>query len=295
MTATTLDDPFGLDVTGPPRDQWSRPLLVSRSGGERQPYTRMSTLADFVTTKEGLTIWERRLLAVGLSLREDLCAMLAGLPPLNDAKCDKSTLSKEQRDQDAAVKKKIDGHIAEALETAGCHYKANWGTAVHQFIENGSAELAPQRMKPDVESALECFKRNRIEILASEIFVANDDLLAAGSFDHLVHWDAPGIGAVGVDVKTGQIRDKALSFAVQLSGYVNADVYDWTDDSRAPLESLTQGLRVNRKVGLVCHVPLGGGRCDLYRVDLVRGYQAARLAANVRTARSLDLMSKVVF
>lgn len=291
----TLADPFDLDLDGPPRDQWERPLLIPKAGGERIPYTRMSTLADFVTNDKGLTIWQRRLLAVGMGLREDLAAMVAGLPPLNDAKCDKSTLTKEQLEQDKATKKKLDEYIDAALEAAGCHWKANWGTAIHQFVENGSSDHAPARMKPDVESALEAVERLGLKVLASEVFVANDDLQAAGSFDHLVYTDRPGMGAMVLDVKTGQIRDKDLSFAIQISGYANADVYDWHDDSRAPLESLAGGLRVNRKRGLVCHVPLGGGRCDIYTVDLMRGYYAAQLASKVRTARSLSLMSKVDF
>lgn len=293
MSVQTVD-PFDLDEeTGPPRDQWGRPLLIPAKGGERQPYTRMSTLADFVTTKEGLVIWQRRQLALGMALREDLCGMVAALPELNDARCDKSMLTKEQVAQDKATKKKYDEYIETALDAAGANYKANHGTAVHGFIEKGSSEHAPERMKPDIDSCLEALERMGAEILASEVFVANDDIMASGSLDHLVHIPKPGWGVVIVDVKTGQVKDKELSFAVQLAGYVNGDAYDWRDDSRAPLESLTGGLRINRKVGLVAHVPLGGKRTEWHRVDLARGQHCARLAANVRTARSLDLTSKV--
>lgn len=282
-----LADPFDLEESGPKREKRTdRPLLIPAKGGERVPYTRMSTLADFVTNDHGLNIWQRRLLALGLSQREDVCGMLACLPPLNDAMRDKSTLSKAEQEQDKDTKKKIDNYIEMALETAGQHYKANHGTGIHGFVENGCACRAPERMKPDVQSALDLFKTQGIEVLASEVFVANDILMAAGSFDHLVR--VPDLGIVVLDVKTGQVQGKAMQFAIQVGGYSKGEVYDWRDDSRAPLESLTGGEKVNRAVGLVCHVPLGGARTQLYKLNLRRGQQAAVLATQVRTARSLS-------
>lgn len=284
MTAE-LVDPFDLEQIGPPRDRWTRPLLVPPSGGERVAYTRMSTLSGFVADDFGLSTWNQRLLAIGLSRREDLCAMIAALPDLNDAKCDKKSLSRAQVEQDCDTKAKLDDYIEQALEAAGRNYKANHGTAVHALIEQGSADHAPERMVADVTSCLDCFRDNGIEVLASEQFVVNEELQAAGSFDHLVR--TPHDGIVILDVKTGQVQGKGLQFAVQLAGYVNGELYDWRDDTRAPLESLTGGERINRNVGLLCHVPLGGGRTDLYRVDLRTGRHAARLATQVRAARQI--------
>ena len=276
------DDPF--EMTGPRRDRWDRPLLIPRDGGERRAFTRMSTLAGFVTDDFGLSIWNRRLLAIGLSHREDLCAMVAALPALNDAQCDKSSLTKQQKQQDADTKAKLDDYIEQALEAAGRNYKANHGTAVHGFIESGSAEAAPERMRDDVESCFAAFAEHGIEVLATEQFVANDELCAAGSFDYLLRH--PRYGIIPGDCKTGQVDGKGIQFAVQLAGYVGGEVYDWETDQRSPLESLVGGEQVNRDIGLLVHVPLGGGRTHLYPVNLKLGLFAAQWAAGVRDLRS---------
>jgi hypothetical protein len=280
VTATV--DPFDVEL-GPERDQWKRPLLVPPGGGERVAYTRMSTLAGFVCDDFGLSTWAQRLLAIGLAQREDLCAMIAALPALNDAKCDKKTLTKAQVKQDKDTKAKLDNYIEQALEAAGRNYKANHGTAVHGFIENGSVDNAPERMVADVQSCLDCFAERGIEVLCSEVFVVNEALRAAGSFDHLVRH--PTYGVVVADVKTGVIDGKGLQFAIQLAGYAGGEVYDCETDTRAPLESLVGGEQVNRDLGLLCHVPLGGGRTDLYPVNLRRGRKSAELATRVRAER----------
>lgn len=196
---TTQPDLFDLEVDPLQRDRYGRPLLIPASGGDRTAYTRMSTLAGYVCDDFGLTTWTQRLLAIGYGMREDLAAMVAALPPLNDAQCDKSTLTKEQQAQDRETKAKLDEYNELALETAGRNYKANHGTAVHGFIQHGHVDQAPERMRPDVESCYDVFRRRGIEVICSEMFVANDRLMAAGSFDHLVR--LPTFGIVVADVK----------------------------------------------------------------------------------------------
>ena len=295
MSAQTVD-PFDLEQTGPPRDRWTRPLLIPPNGGERIPYTRMSTLGDYLCDDFGIGVWQRRLLAIGLSEREDLCAMTAALPALNDAKCDKRSLTKPQREQDVDTKKKLDEYIDQALETAGRNYKANMGTAIHGLIERGDVQTAPVAIQSDVAAALDAIRDAGMTVLASEVFVANDELQAAGSFDHIIDVPLPGWGPVVADVKTGSVSGKDLAFAVQVAGYAGGVVYDWHDDTRSSLDTLCDGRRLNRKRGLIIHVPLGGGRCDFYAVDLMIGAHAARLATQVRKARTLTgLLSKADF
>lgn len=286
MTAQPVEDPFGLDTDEeyPPRDRWGRPMLVPLKGGERQSFTRMSTLADMITDHTALSTWQKWLLAQGLAYREDIAAMVAALPALNDAKVHKSFLTTEQRLQDKDTKKKLNAYIELALEAAGCHYKANQGTARHGFIEEGDTTFAPAAVKPDVDSCLERFKRDGIEIMASEVFVVNDELQCAGSFDHLAY--VPALSGVAcIDIKSGSVDGKGLAFATQVAGYANSVVYNPYTDERAPLESLTGGQPVNRREGLIVHVPLGGARTDLYRVNLAMGLRSARLAVQVRNAR----------
>lgn len=281
MTAPDLVDPF--EDIGPPRDRYGRPRLIPAGGGERTAFTRMSALAGYVCDDFGLSTWTQRLLAIGLGRREDLRALIAALPELNDAQCSTSSLSKAQKEQDVATKKKLDEYIELALEAAGRNYKANYGSAVHGMIEKGSSDGASDQMRTDVDSCLSAFREHGIEIVATEQFVANDALRAAGSFDYLLR--TPRWGVILGDCKTGKVDGKGLQFAVQMSGYVDGDLYDWHDDTRRPLESLTAGEAVNRDVGLLVHVPLGGAKTVLKPVNLVAGRKAALQAVAVRDLR----------
>lgn len=287
-SAVVSADPFDLELDPLKRDHYGRPLLIPAGGTERVPYTRMSTLSGYLTDDFGLGLWTQRLLALGMSYREDLCAMAASLPPLNDAKRDKKSLSKAEIAQDRDTKSKIDEYIEQALESAGRNYKANMGTSIHSFVERGTSDLAPERIKPDIDSCFAEFARHGIEILCSELFVANDSLMAAGSFDHIVRH--PEYGVIGADVKTGQVDGKGLAFCTQVAGYMGGDLYDPETDRRQPLEAATGGEQINRDVGLLIHIPLGGGRTTFYKLDLTRGFE--RLATHVRTARSTkDVMT----
>lgn len=256
---TTAEDFFDTDPLQ--RDRWDRPLLLPRGSKERTAYTRASTLADNIGNFTGLHIWQKRLLAKGLSEREDITAMVCALPPLTgDDKVDRK------------VNKKLDEAIELALEVGGVHAKANYGTAVHSFCEPGNAQPIPTRMVSDVES----FRRLGLDIQATEVFCANDDLMAAGTFDHLVK--LPNYGYVIADIKTGKIHPHEV--AIQLATYAHADGYDPETDTRFDL-----GV-TNKEVGLLIHIPAGEGRTDLYTVDLVAGYQAAKVAAWVRDWRT---------
>lgn len=282
-------DPFDMDVELPPRDRYKRPLIVPAGGGERVPYTRASTMAGYIADNTGLTIYQRRLLAIGMGLREDLAARAAALPRLHGERVDKSSLTRKQINEDRATNAILDEIIQAALESAGATYKANHGSAIHSLTEPGSDQTGiPVRMEADVDSYFARLNRDGITTLATEVFVVNDALQAAGTFDHLVRH--PSYGVVVLDKKTGQVDGKGLAFAIQLATYAGSVVYDVVTDQRAPLESLTGGEQVNREVGLVAHIPLGGGRTDLYEIDLTRGFE--RLATHVRTARSTkDIMT----
>jgi hypothetical protein len=281
MTAV-LDDPFAEEIER--RDRWGRPLLVPPGGGERQPYTRMSTMSGYLCDKSALETWTRQKLAIGLSRREDLCALIASLPVIHDCFTDKSLLTKEQKKSDVETKARLAEYMEAAMEAGDRLYKANWGTAIHAFIERGVWDSAPQRMIADVQAALKMFADHKLEVLATERFVVNDALQAAGTFDYLVRH--PKYGCVIADVKTGQMDGHGLEFGVQFSGYAGGVLYDWKTDERTPLESLTGGEPVNQDVGLLIHVPLGQARTALYPINLVRGRQAAQLAVQVREERS---------
>lgn len=291
MTAE-LADPFDIEADPLERDRWSRPMIVPPKGGKKTAYTRASTLANYLSDHSGLHTWEKRLIVVGLGQREDLCALAASLPRLHAERVDKSSLTAQQKREDGLVNKQLD-EISELAKEAACgSLKARYGTSIHNFTDPGAdVDLAPERMKADVQSWWDFLRAKDIEILATEKFVVNDEMQCAGSFDHLAR--IPGWGVCVVDKKTGQVDGKGLAFAVQLSVYVNSVAYDCHTDERAPLESLVDGERINRQVGFIAHVPLGAGKTTFHKVDLLRGYHAARLATQVRTARGIkDFMTE---
>jgi len=282
-------DPFDIDVELPRRDQYKRPRLIPAGGGERVSFTRASTMANYLADQSGIHTWQKRLLAVGMGLREDLAARAAALPRPHAERCDKKSLTRKQINEDKATNAIIDELIESALESAGATYKANHGNAIHSLTEpDADSDAVPVRMEADVASYFARLDNDGITTLATEVFVVNDTLTAAGTFDHLVRH--PEYGIVVLDKKTGQVDGKDLQFAIQLATYAGAMVYDVITDERAPLESLTGGEPINRDVGIVAHIPLGAGRTDLYRIDLTQGFE--RLATHVRTARSVkDIMT----
>lgn len=286
-----MTDPFADPEVGPPRDRWGRPLLIKKGETERTPFTRASSMANYIADHTGLATWERRLLAVGLSQRSDLVAMAAALPAQKSLRADKKALTKAERDADAKTCKSLDEIIEQALEHAGRSFKANMGTAIHSATDPGAdISVIPEAIQPDARSFLDELARYGAEIVATEVFVANDHLTAAGSFDHLVSF--PGLGVVVLDKKTGMVDGKGLAFSVQLAVYAGGEVYDCETDERAPLESLTGGEAVNQNVGVIAHIPLGQGRTAFHTVDLNVGRHGAGLASRVRAARQVkDVMS----
>lgn len=285
-----MTDPFDLEEDPLKRDRWDRPLLVPVGGGERQPYTRASTLSNYLTDSGGLHTWDLRNVAIGMGIREDACALAASLPPINAAKRGKKTLTAAEKKQDRETNKALDEIIASAKEAAYGLHKARMGTAIHAFCEPGAdVDLAPTAIRPDIYSFHAKLAALGIRVVASELFVANDELQAAGSFDYIA-W-VPGLGFVIIDIKTGQVDGKGLSFAVQMSTYATAVLYNPVTDERTPLESLTGGEAINTDVALLAHVPLGEGRTDLYAIDIKTGLHCAVKATHVRAARRLDLMS----
>lgn len=263
------------------RDQWKRPLLLPGDGFHGKalvekfkdhkraplvPYTRLSSLSDKISNKSGLHIWDIRQIVRGLGLREDLCAMAAALPPLTDNKR-----------HDAPTNALLDEYAQFAREAAGADQKANWGTAVHGFTDPIARDaIVPARMIADVESYWDCMARKGIRQVASEFFIANDRLNAAGTPDGI--YEVPGFGFVVGDKKTGLANMHATS--IQMAGYATGEHVDG-DQKRVALEDLI-GAPINRDVGLYIHIPRGEGSTSVYMLDLTKGLHYARLAAEVR-------------
>ncbi|MGH7426250.1 MAG: PD-(D/E)XK nuclease family protein, partial [Candidatus Methylomirabilales bacterium] len=113
------------------------------------------------------------------------------------------------------------------------------------------------------------------------------DLNLAGTFDRIVEvrdrlWIA--------DLKTG--RDLSYSWgeiAIQLACYAHAShIWDWETNA------LWAMPEVDRRRGLIIHLPVGKGTASLHVVDLEAGWEAATQAAWVRDWRARKDLSRVV-
>lgn len=281
-----MTDQFFAEHTGVPRDQWKRPLILPADGGERKPYTRASTMANYIADHTGLHTWEKRSLTKGMGMREDLAALAAALPPIEGNQRNKTSMSVAEKRRDAVTNAALDEIAEEAMRAANRDYKADWGTAVHGFTDPGAdLSAVPERMKPDVQSYYTA--TSPLVVIATEVFVVNDDLQAAGTFDHLVYYQhAPELGVFILDKKTGVLRPD--SHAIQLAIYAGGVVYDQYTDERAPLTSLIpEGVApvVNKTWGIIVSIPLGEGTTHLYRVNIAAGREACEHAAWVREFR----------
>lgn len=108
----------------------------------------------------------------------------------------------------------------------------------------------------------------------------------AGTVDRIVRFG--GVYYIA-DIKTGSKLDYQWpKIAVQLAIYANADHLITVDGEPEEMPA------VSRTDGLVFHLPAGKGCCDLYRVDVAAGWEAARLALGARAWRKRrDLASRV--
>ena len=275
----SLDAFFGGDDDyGPPRDRWKRPLLVptaeypgltpeqrvlAREGQFRAPYTRASSMSNYIADFEALHKWQRRRLAKGLGSREDLCAMAASLP-----------LFHNDRDKDRLTNARLDEIIDLAMEIGQVHEQANWGTAIHQFTEpDKQTGPVPARMVDDVAAFYSEIDRLGIKVLDTEVFTAYDAHKVSGTVDHVL-W-VPGYGKILGDKKTGDL--KPLEFAVQMASYRSGDRYNWETDERTPWDD-----DLNADHCLILDIQPGSGQLRIHELDLTYGRAMADLAARVR-------------
>ena len=161
-----------------------------------------------------------------------------------------------------------------AKEAAGANRKRDLGTALHALTEQldrGESPTIPEDLRPDIEAYLKATANLRMcEI---EVFVVNDALRAAGTFDRLVEVD--GVAYLA-DLKTGSLHQAQVS--MQLALYASGERYDPATGARSPLD-------VNQDRGLVIHLPSGSGTCALHWADLRAGWKGVELAAKVWTWR----------
>lgn len=250
------------------RDRWGRPLIIPPGGGKPEPYTRVSTMAKALDDLSNLMTWKQRKTAQGLLMRPDLLTRIAG------------TLSKGDPDTDWQTKKALNAICEEATEAAGASKGSSAGTGFHEMTEAIDAGNEPAFVAPADVPRLDAYRKAVAPYspLAAEVFVVCDELKVAGSFDRL--WMCPdGHSRVG-DLKTGKSEaDYPLATTIQIATYANSKRYNPETGERTELDEY-----LDRDTGLLVHMPPSGG-CQVIPLDLVKGWEAAQLAAQIHRVR----------
>lgn len=255
-----------------PRDRWARPLIQPPGGGQPEPYTRASTLAKSIDDMNNLMAWKQRVTAVGLARRPDLLTGVSGL-----------LASGGNPVSDWPAKKDLNRLCKDAAEAGGATTAATTGTGWHAFTEalDRGTPMGDLLVDDATRARLEQYVRATagLEVIEVEMFVVNDRVQSAGTFDRLLR--LPDGRVAVADLKTGSDGDYPLGATIQMAIYAQGLRYDPATGQRTELHP-----DLDLSTGLLIHLPQKGKGCRVIPVDLTRGWQAAQVAAQVRQIRS---------
>lgn len=236
-----------------PRDRWGRPMVLPPSGkGKRIAYRRVTTFVGCLDDMNGLMAWKCRQVAYGMGQRKDLVVAAAA-----------STVDD---------KKKL-GEIADkAAEHASA--AATTGTALHAFTERIDRGQPLGYVPAEHQADLDAYRRatEAIDFTAIETFRVHDNWKVAGTADRIGKYKGRN---VILDIKTGSI-DFPHKMAMQLALYARSAPYDIATDKRG-----IDAEPIDPNIGVIIHLPAGQGRCELYEIDIAKGWGACLLAKKV--------------
>lgn len=279
------------------RDAKDNPLIVPR--GETVPiaYTRASSLSKYLAEDSwSLSKWRERYLAQGIAKNPDLAMRAAAVHYSTGPLTGTMPISERKR-----AAEELDAVGDEAKQRAGISEAANVGTAGHSLTEPGNQGEIHDGLI-DVVKGYNIVTAG-FERVASEVFVANDLLRVAGTFDSLyLSPEFPGFCIIG-DTKTGKNYHQA-EFEIQLAGYAGGEVYlgdpeeregegriagdgrELPVDQRLTFEEFA-GLPVLLHTAYLVHVSVTGApKPRVIKLDLERGRRLALQCAATRDARA---------
>lgn len=267
-----MNDPF---APPPPVKDPEDPLIVGGRyslpdpfTGEPRKYLRATSVVDPIKDTYMLDRWSERMAVKGIAMRPDL---------LDLARSHDVT---EDRDELNEVVKK-------AKAAAGSDTGANLGTSLHKwafkFEQGDSLVLAnwETRRSLDAYGQLLLQEGILIEDLFTEKVLVDSSLDVAGRVDRIGWY---GGRLVVLDLKSTNSRNfkySHLALAVQLAIYANAD-FIWNEANNF-YSDMPSSLDTDTAYCL--HIPIGEGTAELLSVDILRGYELAKLAMNVREKR----------
>ena len=265
MTATINQ----LQQTELPRDRWGRPMVMTPDGKKREAYRRTTTFVGCLDDQSGLTKWIQRHTAFGMGQRKDLVLAAAAADP--DDKKKLGEISEKAFEHSK-------GMAGDAAET---------GTALHSFTERidrgDTLGAVPAEYAADLEAYRQATKD--IEFLGIETFRVHDEWKVAGTADRIGRLHGR---TMIFDIKTGSI-DYPHKMAMQLAMYSRSLPYDIPTDTR-----VTDPETIDLNYGVIIHLPAGTGRCDLYEIDIAKGWGACLVAKKVWDWRGTKNLTQLV-
>jgi len=241
------------------RDRLGRPLIVppgQQGTGARVAYTRVTTFVGCLEDRYQLEKWMQRMVIIGLT---DSPGLLLSAAAHRDDKTMLNTIA-----DDAQM-------VAKAREPATI------GTAVHKFCADIDRGLDVGLIPGDYQRDIDAYKRATAQMrhVHIEQFMVLDEFAVGGTPDRIVElWGKRFIS----DQKTGDIS-RAGKIAMQLACYAHSELYDVTTHTRTPIE-------VDQNNAIIVHSPAGTGECKLYWVNIAAGWEAVKLAHQVRQWRA---------
>lgn len=277
--------------------------------GVARTWTRATTMAETVSDLYSLNLWKIRMTLIGVTRFPDLLDELREI--------DEQDTEEGEGNLSPKVHREVLNRVGlKAQDLAGAKVPASWGTDMHTCIE---------RLSRDEITVEEVPKKYRREVSAWAAAMSAHDLSAvphlierriavplygvAGTLDQIdrVHRSRSvrlGSKIVGLnagdhlvgDVKSGRDLDYGWGeISIQMSIYAQGirlgKVAVWnpdTEDGEGAWEWEDSGIppkSVRTDVGVVMHVPIGGGQCTLHWIDLEEGWKAVQLCEAVRDWR----------
>mgnify|MGYP002636805658 CR=1 FL=1 len=263
MTATELQN---VEI---PRDRFGRPMIIPPGRGTRRvAYRRTTTFVGCLDDMNGLMKWKARQVAYGMGQRRDLVMAAAASHPLED--------------------KKQLGEIADkAADAAKSSAAADIGTALHKFTERIDKGKPLGEIPIEAVADIAAYQEatQHLEWEGIECFRVHDEWKIAGTADRIGRNQHGRLQVY--DIKTGSI-DYPHKMAMQLAMYARMTPYDIATDTRGEPE------QVDLNTGIIIHLPAGQGICNLYEIDLAKGWGACLLAHKVWDWRGVkDLTHRV--
>lgn len=256
----------------PPRTKDGRPLVMRPGGTTRKAYSRPSGYGDRLDDQTTLVMWKQRMTAIGVAGSRSLTL------EVNAHRDDKDELNK-------IVKK--------AMTAAQADERASIGTSLHKINEKMDLGVDPGFIPEEWEADVAAYRQLTEPLfrhVAVEQFIVCDEIEVAGTTDRISELlrplEAPdgtiipaGAGLI-VDQKTsGRLDFGQIKFSVQLAVYGNGVPYNVDTDEREDWP-----ITIRKDWGLIVWTPAGEGIAELHWVDLVRGWDLAKLSRKVRTS-----------